>query len=165
METVPYFSAVNYVVFGGMLALSAFIGIYFGFFAKKKQDNTVEYLLGGKKMNFFPIAASLIASHISGATFLAVPAEVYAFGSEYVLSTLCAMVVSFEQNFVLSVKLNDFFLPKLGLALIYVYLPVFYDLQLTSSFQYLEKRFSRKIRLFSSFIYIFSGILYAPIVM
>lgn len=87
------FSAVNYSVFGLMLLLSAMIGIYFGFFAKKKQDNTVEYLLGGKKMNFFPIAASLIASHISGATFLAVPAEVYAFGSEYVLCVICASLV------------------------------------------------------------------------
>jgi solute carrier family 5 (sodium-coupled monocarboxylate transporter), member 8/12 len=70
------FSAVNYVVFGAMLAISTLIGVYFGFISKKKQDTTVEYLLGGKEMSFFPIAASLIASHISGATFLAVPAEV-----------------------------------------------------------------------------------------
>lgn len=90
------FSAVNYAVFGCMLGLSALIGIYFGFISKNKQDNTKEYLLGGKKMNFFPIAASLIASHISGATFLAVPAEVYAFGSEYVLSTISAILVKFS---------------------------------------------------------------------
>jgi solute carrier family 5 (sodium-coupled monocarboxylate transporter), member 8/12 len=61
-----HFSAINYVVFGATLALSALIGIYFGFFAKKKQNTTVEYLLGGKQMSFFPIAASLVASHISG---------------------------------------------------------------------------------------------------
>jgi solute carrier family 5 (sodium-coupled monocarboxylate transporter), member 8/12 len=91
--TELHFSAINYAVFGSMLGLSALIGIYFGFFAKKKQDNTTEYLLGGKQMNFFPIAASLIASHISGATFLAVPAEVYANGSDYVLSVLCALIV------------------------------------------------------------------------
>lgn len=88
-----HFSAVNYAVFGSMLGLSALIGVYFGFVSKKKQDNTVEYLLGGKTMNFFPIAASLIASHISGATFLAVPAEVYAYGSEYALSCLSAALV------------------------------------------------------------------------
>lgn len=88
-----HFSTVNYAVFGSMLGLSALIGIYFGFISKKKQNTTVEYLLGGKTMNFFPIAASLIASHISGATFLAVPAEVYAFGSEYVLSCLCSVLV------------------------------------------------------------------------
>lgn len=65
-ESEHHFSAVNYAVFGGMLGLSALIGVYFGFIAKKKQDTTEEYLLGGRKMNFFPIAASLIASHISG---------------------------------------------------------------------------------------------------
>jgi solute carrier family 5 (sodium-coupled monocarboxylate transporter), member 8/12 len=92
---VIHFSVVNYVVFGCMLALSALIGIYFGWFSNKKQDTTVEYLLGGKKMNFFPIASSLIASHISGATFLAVPAEVYAFGSEYALSVISAILVSY----------------------------------------------------------------------
>lgn len=95
-STEKHFSAINYAAFGCMLALSAFIGIYFGFISKKKQNNTVEYLLGGKTMNFFPIAASLISSHISGATFLAVPAEVYAFGSEYVLSVICALLVSFD---------------------------------------------------------------------
>lgn len=101
----PRFSAVNYAVFGSMLGMSALIGVYFGFVSKKKQDNTVEYLLGGKKMNFFPIAASLIASHISGATFLAVPAEVYAFGSEYMLSVISAALVSYTQlNFRLTIQ-------------------------------------------------------------
>lgn len=101
-----HFSTVNYTVFGVMLGLSALIGVYFGFFAKKKQDNTVEYLLGSKKMNFFPIAASLIASHISGATFLAVPAEVYAFGSEYVLSVICAALVSGINSVTVSIIFN-----------------------------------------------------------
>ena len=61
-----YFTSFDYGLFCLMLLLSAAIGIYFGFFAKKKQDNTMEYLLGGKNMKFFPIAASLIASHING---------------------------------------------------------------------------------------------------
>lgn len=74
MDTAQQFSIANYFVFGGMLTLSTLIGVYFGFFAKKKPNTTKEYLLGGKSINFFPIAASLIASHLSGATFLAVPA-------------------------------------------------------------------------------------------
>lgn len=65
-EIQTHFSTVNYVVFGLTLLLSACIGVYFGFFAKKKQNTTVEYLLGGKEMSFFPIAASLVASHVSG---------------------------------------------------------------------------------------------------
>lgn len=66
-----FFTSFDYLLFGIMLALSAAIGIYFGFFAKRKQNTTTEYLLGGKKMKFFPIAASLIASHVNGFTMLA----------------------------------------------------------------------------------------------
>jgi solute carrier family 5 (sodium-coupled monocarboxylate transporter), member 8/12 len=92
-RNVHLFTVFDYGLFGLMLALSAAIGIYFGWFAKRKQNNTTEYLLGGKKMKFFPIAASLIASHINGFTMLAVPAEVYAHGSEYSLCVISAILV------------------------------------------------------------------------
>lgn len=54
------FGWLDYLLFFIMLGLSALIGVYFGFFGKK-QDNTIEYLLGGKAMSIFPIAMSLIA--------------------------------------------------------------------------------------------------------
>lgn len=95
-----FFTAFDYGLFGLMLMLSAAIGIYFGFFAKRKQNTTTEYLLGGKDMKFFPIAASLIASHINGFTMLAVPAEVYAHGSEYSLCVISAVLVSSSTHFV-----------------------------------------------------------------
>lgn len=56
-----HFSIIDYTLFIAMLLLSALIGIYFGFISKRKQNNTDEYLLGGKSMNPFPISASLIA--------------------------------------------------------------------------------------------------------
>lgn len=124
--------------------IAVLIGIYFGFISKEKQDNTTEYLLGGKKMNFFPIAASLIASHISGITLLSIPAEMYAFGTQYSIMALSSMIV--------------------GIVLTYVYLPVFYELQLTSSFQYLEMRFDKSVRLTASLIYAISIIIFVPIV-
>lgn len=100
-----------------------------------------------------------------GATFIAVPSEVYAFGSMYMISGFSAVIVSFGLNFVrYELEINS--LPQQqGIALIYIYLPVFYDLQLTSSFFYLEKRFSRKVRLMSSMIYILCALLFIPIVM
>lgn len=56
------FSIADYIVFILLLVLSALIGIYYGFVAKKKQDNTAEYLLGGKQLTLFPISISLIVS-------------------------------------------------------------------------------------------------------
>lgn len=88
------FSIFDYGVFISMLLLSALIGVYFGFISKKKQNNTAEYLLGSKQMGFLPIAASLIASHISATTLLALPAEIYGNGSEYIWSIGSAVLVS-----------------------------------------------------------------------
>lgn len=56
------FSTIDYAIFTGMLLLSALIGVYFGFVSKIKQNNTKEYLLGGKTMSKFPVSASLIAT-------------------------------------------------------------------------------------------------------
>jgi Na+/proline symporter len=54
------FSPVEYVVFFGMLGVSALIGVYFGLI-KGHQDTVVEYMLGGKKMSVIPVSLSLLA--------------------------------------------------------------------------------------------------------
>lgn len=56
------FSPIDYGIFSIMLILSSLIGVYYGFCAKKKQDNTAEYLLGDKEMSLIPIAVSLIVT-------------------------------------------------------------------------------------------------------
>lgn len=61
LSTMIYFNWLDYLVFGAMLMLSALIGVYFAFFAPKKQNTTAEYLMGGKTMGLFPISMSLIA--------------------------------------------------------------------------------------------------------
>lgn len=61
MESDERFDALDYCVFGGMLAVSALIGIYFAYFAKQKQNSTSEYLLGGRKLGIFPMSMSLVA--------------------------------------------------------------------------------------------------------
>lgn len=54
------FGWTDYTLFSGLLGVSVLIGIYFGCFGKK-QDNTTEYLLGGKSMTCFPVSMSLVA--------------------------------------------------------------------------------------------------------
>lgn len=56
------FDAVDYTIFICLLSFSALIGIYYGFVAKRKQDNPNEYILGSRTMNLLPIAVSLIVS-------------------------------------------------------------------------------------------------------
>jgi solute carrier family 5 (sodium-coupled monocarboxylate transporter), member 8/12 len=58
---VGVFSPIDYALFFIVILSSTFIGIYFGFFSKTKQDNKNEYLIGSRNMAFFPIVMSLIA--------------------------------------------------------------------------------------------------------
>lgn len=53
------FGIYDYALFGGMLVVSALVGVYFGCY--KKQTTANDYLLGGRNMGVFPIAISLAA--------------------------------------------------------------------------------------------------------
>ncbi|XP_054287824.1 sodium-coupled monocarboxylate transporter 1-like [Macrosteles quadrilineatus] len=136
------FNWIEYLVFGTMLLLSLLIGVYFGWI--KKQDTVAEYLLGGKKMGVFPVTISLVASHISGITLLGVPSEVYAYGTQYVAIFITIVCVY--------------------LIIYYLYLPVFFHLQLNSAYEYLELRFSKGTRTLGSLIFSISLIIFIPIV-
>nr|XP_022915688.1 sodium-coupled monocarboxylate transporter 1-like [Onthophagus taurus] len=137
------FSWYDYSLFAFMLLGSVFLGIYFGCFGSK-QSTANEYLMADKKMKVLPVALSMIASAISGLTILAVPADIYLYGATYWLSCISAIIVAIFTYL--------------------IYLPVFYKLQLTSSYEYLKIRFNTKVRLMASFLFILSTFLFLPIV-
>lgn len=136
------FGWLDYALFILLLLVSILIGVYFGFFSK--QDSTTEYFLGGKRMGCFPVAMSIIASHISGISLLGIPTEVFHYGTQY---AVCVFTSIFT-----------------ALITCYIFLPVFYKLQLTSTFEYLEIRFTRPIRILSSMLFTVSLFMYLPIV-
>ncbi|KAJ8683292.1 hypothetical protein QAD02_019084 [Eretmocerus hayati] len=136
------FGWIDYSLFSGLLGFSLLIGFYFGLFSK--QDSVNEYLFGGKTMSYMPVAASILASLLSGITFLGIPTEVYFHGSQVIITMIPNILCL--------------------LTSAYVFLPIFYDLQLLSSYEYLELRFSRPIRILASTLYTTSLMLYIPIV-
>ncbi|XP_063932293.1 sodium-coupled monocarboxylate transporter 1-like [Zophobas morio] len=133
----------DYLLVFFVLVTSVLIGIYFGCFGTK-QSTVKEYLSGGKQMKIFPIAISVIVSHFSGITLIAVPADVYKYGAFYVLICLSTVL--------------------LVIASMYVYYPVLFKGEYDSIYEYLEVRFNRKIRLFSSFLYVLYENLLLPII-
>ncbi|XP_053695096.1 sodium-coupled monocarboxylate transporter 1 [Sabethes cyaneus] len=143
VEHMRRFSWPDYLVFVTMLFLCILIGIYFGFM-QRKPSTEVEYLMGGRTMLVFPIALSLIASFISGITLLGLPTEVYSFGIQYVYVALGVATM--------------------GLVMGYIYLPVFHKLNITSTYEYLETRFDRRLRMFGSIMFTIMNIGYLPIV-
>ncbi|XP_044268114.1 sodium-coupled monocarboxylate transporter 1-like [Tribolium madens] len=143
-EIFTYFDIFDYIVFGVMLIVSSLIGVYFAFFAKIKQDTTSEYLMGGKTMGIFPISMSLIASYISGISILGIPAEIYTYGTQFWMVLASKALVS--------------------LTMAFAYLPVFYKLQITSSYEYLNLRFNSTVRSLGSILFLTKMMLYIPIV-
>uniref|UniRef100_A0A2S2Q026 Sodium-coupled monocarboxylate transporter 2 n=1 Tax=Sipha flava TaxID=143950 RepID=A0A2S2Q026_9HEMI len=134
---------VECVAFVIMIGLSVVVGLYYGC-VQGKQNTISEYLLGGRHMAVLPITMSLITSQLSGISLLGIPSEVYSYGTQYLIFTIDYVICSY--------------------IIIYIYLPVFYELQSVSVFEYLELRFDSKIRGFLSIIYAISVILHVPVV-
>src|SRR6185437_6914626 len=112
------FGVTDYCVFAGMLAISAVIGCYYAFFGSKKapaDSSTDEFIMGGRSMGVFPVAISVLASFLSAITLLGLPAEIYTFGTIYY-----AQIFSY---------------PFIMAFTSYIFIPVFYELELTSSFE------------------------------
>lgn len=138
-----HFGWLDYSSFVAVMLVSALVGVYYGFF--KKQNSVDEYFLGGRSMGVLPIAMSLISGNISGVTMLAVPADIYAYGSTLALVAVVGIPVV--------------------VLTVYLFLPTFYKLQYESSYEYLEHRFSPKIRTLTSVFFTIQSYLYMPIVM
>lgn len=73
------FGTADYAVFIAMLAGCSIVGLYFGYQDHQKHKRLTDqrqgaeasnYLMGGRNMQVFPVAMSLVASFISGITLL-----------------------------------------------------------------------------------------------
>lgn len=60
--TTIHFQWYDYLFFLLLLGMSVVIGLYYAFFSRHKQNNTKEYILGGKSMKILPVAVSLVSS-------------------------------------------------------------------------------------------------------
>ncbi|XP_018301707.1 putative sodium-dependent multivitamin transporter isoform X1 [Mycetomoellerius zeteki] len=138
---------VDYLVIAIMLCISAGIGVYYRF-SGGRQKTMEEYFVASRSMSIIPVAVALVVSFMSAVTLLGVSAENYTYGTQFVVINLSYL---------------------LGTPIVcYGFLPVFFKLQATSAYEYLEKRFGVRARMMASFIYwiqllLYSGVvLYAP---
>ncbi|XP_058984473.1 sodium-coupled monocarboxylate transporter 1 isoform X1 [Musca domestica] len=157
-SSLQHFGIVDYCVFVLMLIICAAIGFYFGFIEKKQKkkgqkgsateqrrgSEALDYLVGGRKMKVFPVSLSLVASFVSGISLLGTSTEIYVYGTQYAF-ILITLALS-------------------GVISWYVFLPVFCNLQLTSTYEYFEMRFGKGIRLFGSILFSLGTITWLPIV-
>ncbi|XP_059084955.1 sodium-coupled monocarboxylate transporter 1-like [Tigriopus californicus] len=140
-ELIEKFGWEEYVVFVLMLLISALIGVFFWI---KGQNSNSDFIMGGKSMGVLPMTMSLVASFMSAITLLGTPAEMYVFGTHYVV-----LVLSY---------------PLVMAAAAHFYLPVFYKLDVSTSYEYLEWRFHKSVRILASCCFILQMVLYMAIV-
>ncbi|KAM9204427.1 sodium-coupled monocarboxylate transporter 1 [Mergus octosetaceus] len=137
------FSVWDYVVFAAMLLVSAAIGIYYAF-AGGGQKTSKDFLMGGRSMSALPVALSLTASFMSAVTVLGTPAEIYRYGAIF-----CIFAITYALVVLCSAE---------------IFLPVFYRLGITSTYEYLELRFNKYLRLCGTVLFIIQTTLYTGIV-
>uniref|UniRef100_A0A663E5G6 Solute carrier family 5 member 5 n=1 Tax=Aquila chrysaetos chrysaetos TaxID=223781 RepID=A0A663E5G6_AQUCH len=137
------FSLWDYGVFGLMLLISTGIGLFHGL-VKGGQKTSEDFFTGGRRMSALPVGLSLSASFMSAIQVLGVPAEAYRYGAKFLWMCLGQLL-----NTLLTAQF---------------FLPVFYRLGLTSTYEYLERRFSRSVRLCGTLQYVVATMLYTGIV-
>uniref|UniRef100_A0A1B0DNN0 Sodium-dependent multivitamin transporter n=1 Tax=Phlebotomus papatasi TaxID=29031 RepID=A0A1B0DNN0_PHLPP len=139
----PTLDYIDYVLFILVLLISFLIGLYYGMFSKVKQNTPEEYFLGNRNMGVFPVSISLLVTFISGVNIIGLTVDVYAHGThqwQYVFTGLIMLFVT-----------------------LYIFLPVFHELQLPSIFAYLKLRFGRQIQLLASLMFLAKSTLSASI--
>ncbi|NXH20035.1 SC5A8 protein, partial [Bucco capensis] len=137
------FTVWDYVVFAAMLLISAAIGVYYAFVGGG-QKTSKDFLMGGRSMTAVPVALSLTASFMSAVTVLGTPAEVYTYGAMF-----CIFAITYALVVLSSAE---------------IFLPVFYKLGITSTYEYLELRFNKYLRLCGTVLFIIQTTLYTGIV-
>lgn len=142
---VNRFTVWDYVVFGGMLGVSASIGIYYAVQGLRRKATTDDFLMGGRSMSVFPVALSILASFMSAITLLGTASEMYIYGTQYlfIIFSYCLVIP----------------------ATAYLYMPIFYNLQVTSAYEYLELRFNHVIRAIGCITFSVQMLIYMAIVL
>ncbi|XP_060065847.1 sodium-dependent multivitamin transporter-like [Ylistrum balloti] len=124
----PGFVVVDYVLFACVIAISIGIGIFHAC-AGGKQKTSLEYHLGNRKIQTFPLILSMLVTTQSSILMLGIPAETYLYGGVLLFSSF------------------GFFLSYLIGARIVV--PMLYPLKLTTVNEYYQRRYNGKaVRLF-----------------
>lgn len=129
------FGIVNYTVLVAYLGANILIGVYFA----RRQKSTNDFFRCGQRIPWWAAGITIYGTQLSSITFMAIPAKTY----------------STDWLFIL----NNAAIPLVAPIVIFWYLPFFRRLNVTTAYEYLEKRFNLAARLFgsASFVLLQSG--------
>ncbi len=137
-------SIVDWVV----LAITLLAIVSYGVYRSRGIRNIDGYLLGNRSLSWYHIGFSVMATQASAITFLSAPGLAYSSG------------MSFVQFY--------FGLPLAMIVLSITFVPIFHRLKVFTAYEFLEKRFDVRTRVFTAFLFLIqrgvsTGItIYAP---
>lgn len=120
------FGGLDWVLLVGYLGALLFMGIYFA----RRERTTEDFFLAGRRIPWWAAGLSIFGTQLSAITFMAIPAKAYATNWLYFPMNMGIIAIA----------------P----LVIFVYLPFFRRLNITSAYEYLERRFNLAVRLFGS---------------
>jgi len=126
------FGILNWIIVA--VYLGGMIGVGVWFMRREKSGTTDSYFRGGQRIPWWVAGLSIFATMLSSLTFMGIPAQAYQTDVSWYLGQLPILLV---------VPLVAFF-----------YLPFFRKLNLTSAYEYLEKRFNLACRIFAALSFI-----------
>ena len=124
--SVSGFGAWDYACLGVYLLSLVGMGIYFS----RREKTTEDFFVAGRRIPWWAAGVSIVGTQTSAISFMAIPAKVYATDWVYLWNPLAAGLIA----------------P----LVVFVYLPFFRRLNLTTAYEYLERRFHVAVRLFAS---------------
>ena len=129
------FSWLDYLVIAAYLSGVTLAGIYVG----GRQRSTEDYFLGGKRLSWWAVGFSIVASETSSLTFISVPGLAYR-------GNLHFLQLAF-----------GYFLGRLLVSVLFI--PAYYRGELLTAYDFLGRRFGVLLRRFTSSVFISTRLL------
>ena len=120
------FHTLDYLVLVGYLLILVYMGFYFA----KRNTSTDDFFLAGRRIPWWAAALSVFSTNLSAVTFMAIPAKAFGYNWLSILVNLGIILVT----------------P----VTVYCFLPLYRRLNVTSIYEYLERRFGPGMRLYGS---------------
>jgi len=138
------FGLLNWTVLGGYLLAILLMGLYFS----RREKSTDDFFLAGRRIPWWAAGLSIVGTGLSAITFMTFPAVAYKGNWVHYTGSIVPILI----------------IP----IVVFFYLPFYRRLNVTTAYEYLEKRFNLTARLIGGILYIFfqflrmAVILYLP---
>lgn len=119
-----------------ILATTLIAVIIYGVWKGRGQQGSETFLRAGREMPWHVVLLGIMATQASAITFISGPGQAYTDGMRFI------------QYY--------FGLPLAMIVISFVFVPIFQKLNVFTAYEYLDKRFDRKTRLFTGILFLFS---------